>query len=1115
MSTLREMTTTIHAGDIEFSFFNSGDLRAITKNHLMINQLISNPLDGSLNNLYLRIHDGDKIDAFPLLGVKSNSEFYTTDDNRVYWKGTYRGINYQVTFTLTEKHIWFWDITLDGADVEVDLIYGQDVSIADIGAVRNNEAYVSQYIDHKVFHDANQGYVVCSRQNQRQGTGFPYLQQGSLSKTVGYSTDGFQFFGLSYKETNQPEALTAPHLANEVYQYEFSYTALQSEKVKLSGTTHFVYYGLFKDDHPQAITDLEFKSEIIAAWDEVNKQANVTGRHVDRIVFSEMIGEPLQTESMSIEEIQQLYPERFQEEWDEETLLAFFTKTHEHVVLKEKELLVERPHGHILMSGNNVENIDDVLTTTSYMYGIFNSQLVIGNTSFNKLNSNARNPLNVMKTSGQRIYVKMEDTYQLLTMPSMFEMGFNYARWYYKTKKDTLIITNFTTVDSKQIQLNIRSESGKAYPFYVTDQIIMDSNEFQAPFNMKQVKATLTFTAGEGAMSKTVYPELAYRMHVSGADFTVKDEQVLARGTATHSASLVVMDVEASANWSIIVQGHLNGEKVPLLKSQEDIEIEAYREFFRKTMNGFNLSFQDVTSEEISKFNTLAWWYTHNMLVHYSVPHGLEQYSGAAWGTRDVMQGPVEYFMATQNLDVVKNILIRVFSHQFHDDGNWPQWFMFDNYFNIQAGESHGDIIVWPLKVLGDYLTITQDFSILEEKVPYMERGSFQFTAEKATIYEHMLKEIQYITDHFLHDTFLSAYGDGDWDDTLQPANQQLKKYMASSWTVALTYQSLTQLATALEKKNQQEAAKLSTLAENIKADFHKYMSPSEIIPGFVYMETPGQPIKMLHPEDTKTGIEYRLLPMQRGIISELLTPEQAEAHYQLIQDKFLCPDGVRLMDRPAQYKGGISEHFQRAETAANFGREVGLLYVHAHIRYIEAMAKLGKKVDVWQGLQVINPIGIKKVVPNAEYRQSNAYFSSSDGKFSTRYDAQEHFDQLRSGSVPVKGGWRIYSSGPGIYLNQLISNVLGIRVNAQELIMDPVLVEKLDNLHFDFHIDGYPVTFVYHISGKPITAVKVNGQAIEGQHLNNPYRTGGYCIDKNDLKRHLRTKENRIEIFM
>ncbi|MBS4196065.1 GH36-type glycosyl hydrolase domain-containing protein [Lederbergia citri] len=1113
MTTMTDSTIKMNAGNVQFSFLNSGDLQVAASNHLMISQWIANPIDGSLNNIYLRFHEGEKIEAVPLLGVQSTSKF-SYSDNQARWEGSYNKVNFKVTFTLTNQNIWFWDVNVDGNGVEVDVIYAQDIGLADQGAVRSNEAYMSQYVDNKVFKDEKRGYIVCSRQNQPQSTGFPYVQQGALSKVVGYSTDGFQFFGKSYKETNKPEVLSKATLANEVYQYEFTYTALQSERVQLSGSAQFVFYGLLKENHPEAITTLEFEKEINDAWELVKKTSQNDFTSTEKVSISPSIGEPLQTKSMTVEEIQQLFPNRHQEEWDGDTLLSFFTDTHEHIVLKEKELLVERPHGHILMSGNNVENIEEVITTTSYMYGIFNGQLVIGNTSFNKFNTNARNALNVMKTSGQRIYVKVDGRYQLLTMPSLFELGFNYARWYYKTETETFVITNFTTVDSTEVHLQVQTLSSKAYPYLVTNQVIMDSNEFQAPFVMERNNEVLTFKAGQAAFNKNNYPDLTYRLRVTGAEFDVADEQLLAQNVEANSASLVVMEVHESADWSMTIQGLLHGKVVPFTDYEVVDEIEKYREFFEETMNGFKLSFDGPTPESVEKFNTLAWWYTHNMLVHYSVPHGLEQYGGAAWGTRDVCQGPVEYFMATQKYHVVKNIVKTVFSHQFEDDGNWPQWFMFDRYLNIQAGESHGDIIVWPLKVLSDYLNVTQDFGILEEEVPYMDRSNFQFTEETFTIYDHAKKEIDYIKNNFLHDTYLSSYGDGDWDDTLQPANAQLKQYMASSWTVSLTYQSIKQLARALEKVKPEESKELYELAAGIKIDFHKYMEPANIIPGFLYMENADQPEKMLHPEDTKTGIQYRLLPMTRSMISELLTPEQAENHYQLIQETFFCPDGVRLMNRPANYEGGVSTHFKRAEQASNFGREVGLQYVHAHIRYIEAMAKLGKVEDAWKGLEIINPVSIQQAVPNAELRQSNSYFSSSDGKFNTRYEAQDRFDELRTGSVAVKGGWRIYSSGPGIYMNQLISNVLGIRIQAGDLIIDPVLPETLNGLRFDFEIDSMPVTFVYHLTGSAETSVKINGEALTTDLVENPYRKGGVRIPKEEWMNRLNEQQNTVDIF-
>lgn len=84
-------------------------------------------------------------------------------------------------------------------------------------------------------------------------------------------------------------------------------------------------------------------------------------------------------------------------------------------------------------------------------------------------------------------------------------------------------------------------------------------------------------------------------------------------------------------------------------------------------------------------------------------------------------------------------------------------------------------------------------------------------------------------------------------------------------------------------------------------------------------------------------------------------------------------------MDHPAGYDGGVSHLFKRAEQAANVGREISLQYTHAHIRYIEAMAKAGDPEEVWDSLFVINPIQIRHSVKNARIRQSNMYFSSSD----------------------------------------------------------------------------------------------------------------------------------------
>ena len=116
-------------------------------------------------------------------------------------------------------------------------------------------------------------------------------------------------------------------------------------------------------------------------------------------------------------------------------------------------------------------------------------------------------------------------------------------------------------------------------------------------------------------------------------------------------------------------------------------------------------------------------------MIHLTVPHGLEQYTGAAWGTRDVCQGPVEFLLALEHDEPVKEILRIVFAQQYEASGDWPQWFMLDPYAIIQDRVSHGDVIVWPLKALNDYIEATGDFAFLDEPVAWRRADNLERTA--------------------------------------------------------------------------------------------------------------------------------------------------------------------------------------------------------------------------------------------------------------------------------------------------------------------------------------------------------------------------------------------------
>src|SRR4029450_5878489 len=104
------------------------------------------------------------------------------------------------------------------------------------------------------------------------------------------------------------------------------------------------------------------------------------------------------------------------------------------------------------------------------------------------------------------------------------------------------------------------------------------------------------------------------------------------------------------------------------------------------------------------------------------------------------------------------------------------------------------------------------------------------------------------------------------------------------------------------------------------------------------------------------------------------------------------------------------------------------------------ALAVLGDAAGLWDALLTVNPIAVTERMANASLRQRNAYFSSSDAGVPDRYEASAEWERVRQGEIAADGGWRIYSSGPGLFVNMLIRYALGQRRYFGERISNPLL---------------------------------------------------------------------------
>ncbi|MEI9999432.1 MAG: hypothetical protein WDO13_09815 [Verrucomicrobiota bacterium] len=477
-----------NASGLRLQLGAGGELLAVRHGTVLINQVIPSPVENGLMRLVAR-RLAPEPEILPLLGPGAAPERGEISGNAVRWAGRSREIEHEVTLLLrADTPVWFWRVRLRNAGasvVRLDVLYGQDLGLAHPNAVRNNEAYFSQYIDHLPLDAPALGAVVLSRQNQAQAEGkFPWIAQGCLAGAASYSTDGYDFFGRKHRVTGVPAAWSAAVLPSRRRQYEFAYVALQSRPFELApGEERTVtFFACFEPDHPAAssVADLE---TVLARVAEPPRPAPVRATWTGPFpptIFQQ--APPLAGRELSRGELAAFFPGpwRHVEDRDGE-LLSFFHGEGRHAVTQAKERLVERPQGHLLYSGAGLWPEPDVLGTTVYAAGIFNAQVFLGNTNLARFLSVVRNALNVVRASGQRVFVRLDDRWRQLGAPSVFDLGPNDARWIYDLGDRVIEARTACQPDRPAVTLELRVLRGEPVEWLVTHHLALGADELTMP----------------------------------------------------------------------------------------------------------------------------------------------------------------------------------------------------------------------------------------------------------------------------------------------------------------------------------------------------------------------------------------------------------------------------------------------------------------------------------------------------------------------------------------------------------------------------------------------------------------------------------------------------------
>lgn len=224
-------------------------------------------------------------------------------------------------------------------------------------------------------------------------------------------------------------------------------------------------------------------------------------------------------------------------------------------------------------------------------------------------------------------------------------------------------------------------------------------------------------------------------------------------------------------------------------------------------------------------------------------------------GFRDTLQDAMA--LCTFNPELAKNKIFETLRHQY-SDGRCPRgWLPLDPHI-------YSDGPTWIAPAVNAYLKSTGDFSILEETVPYLDKGA-------ASVWEHILCAARYSSND-LGDHHLILAHDGDWNDSLNGIGVAGRG--ESVWTSIAMYQALGETLemarefyagdTALHSELEQYRDSLRTAVQHYGWDGHWFLAGYTDAGAAVGSHTEAE------------GKIY-LNPQTWAVLSDIAAPEQKE----------------------------------------------------------------------------------------------------------------------------------------------------------------------------------------------------------------------------------------------
>lgn len=506
----------------------------------------------------------------------------------------------------------------------------------------------------------------------------------------------------------------------------------------------------------------------------------------------------------------------------------------------------------------------------------------------------------------------------------------------------------------------------------------------------------------------------------------------------------VHLDPEESNVCVFVLGSSMNSEEIPNMISKfvdvkkAKAELKAVKDYWKKT-----LSVVHVDSPDESFNYMVNGWYLYQALASRILARaGFYQVSGA-FGYRDQLQD-------SMNITLVKpeqarhQILINA-AHQF-EQGDVLHWWHEKNHFGLRS--RYKDDYLWLVYATSRYIEITNDYSILDEAVPYVvgpelshyehEKGMvFTYSENKETLFEHCLKSIHLAMDS-IGSHGLPLMGGGDWNDGMNKVG--IKGKGESVWLGFFLYQVINQFIdfTKVYDKNF-KLKELKDFNEKLKDNLNQKAWDKDYYLR-AYFDN-GDKLGSHENKECKIDLISQSFSILSGVASKDRIQKVITAvEENLVDDKnkiikLLTPPFEKSLNNPGyimNYPKGL--------------RENGGQYTHATSWYIMALIQTGYYDRAYRYYQMINPVNRTLNEDFVNKYVVEPYVVAADIYSSERY--------------PGRGGWTWYTGTAGWYYYVGVQWILGLKKLGDTLVFNPNIPIAWDS----FKLDYTYMDTIYHI---------------------------------------------------